>query len=209
VHGTRDNSASFGDVTAHLGEFDVEAYDRRGWGAGEMFDVPVRSVDACADDLVEKLERGPAAVVVGHSWGGHVAVAAAIRRPDLVAAVAMWETVYAWAPFWPSGYREYMMQCARSVNAKPSKSAYQSAERRRYLDEVELICTAPYDLDQLNVPCLVGYGGASPVEMIAGSRGLADHLQCSAFMVTAAQHHAHTHDPGGFAHFVRRAFALL
>jgi pimeloyl-ACP methyl ester carboxylesterase len=40
-------------------------------------------------------------VVFGHSYGGNVALALAARRPDLVAAVAVYEVPLSWLEWWP------------------------------------------------------------------------------------------------------------
>ena len=42
------------------------------------------------------------ATVVGHSYGGAVAMLAAVRRPDLVTALGLFEPSMQWAPWWPS-----------------------------------------------------------------------------------------------------------
>src|SRR5687767_6620707 len=47
------------------------------------------------------MDRGASSVVVGHSSGGVVALAAAERRPDLVAAVGAFESPMSWMPWWP------------------------------------------------------------------------------------------------------------
>ena len=38
----------------------------------------------------------------GHSYGGDVALGAAIERPDHVRAVACWEAPMPWLPGWPA-----------------------------------------------------------------------------------------------------------
>ena len=53
------------------------------------------------DDLVELL-AGRRAVLIGHSYGGDVALATADRHPDLVAGVAVYETPLSWVPWWPN-----------------------------------------------------------------------------------------------------------
>ena len=57
-------------------------------------------MDAQVGDLVELL-AGRRAVLVGHSYGGNVALAAADHHPDLVAGVAAYETPLSWEPWWP------------------------------------------------------------------------------------------------------------
>ena len=39
--------------------------------------------------------------MVGHSYGGNVALATVERHPDLVAGVVTYETPLSWLPWWP------------------------------------------------------------------------------------------------------------
>ncbi len=79
--------------------FRVVRYDRRGYGRSRPHPGPF-AMDGQVDDLVGLL-AGRRAVVVGHSYGGNVALAAAARRPDLVAGVAVYETPLSWEEWWP------------------------------------------------------------------------------------------------------------
>lgn len=54
------------------------------------------------EDLLEVLD-GRTAVIVGHSYGGHVALAAAQVSPAQVTAVSVYETPLSWMEWWPSG----------------------------------------------------------------------------------------------------------
>jgi pimeloyl-ACP methyl ester carboxylesterase len=57
------------------------------------------------NDLAELLtaccSSGRAALVFGHSFGGNIALALADRHPELVAAVAVYETPLSWLEWWP------------------------------------------------------------------------------------------------------------
>jgi pimeloyl-ACP methyl ester carboxylesterase len=57
-------------------------------------------MDAQVDDLVGLL-AGRKAVLVGHSYGGNVALATADVHPDLVAGVAVYEAPLSWEQWWP------------------------------------------------------------------------------------------------------------
>ena len=104
VHGTMDRSTGMLRLSRRLDDrFRVLRYDRRGYGrsvdASGMHPGPF-DMTAQVADLVDQL-AGRRAVLIGHSFGGDVALAAAARFPDLVAGVAVYETPMSWEPWWP------------------------------------------------------------------------------------------------------------
>ena len=78
-------------------DFRVLRYDRRGYGRSFPHPGPF-TMDAQMDDLVALL-AGRKAVLIGHSYGGNVALATADHHPDLVAGVAVYETPLSWEPW--------------------------------------------------------------------------------------------------------------
>ena len=56
--------------------------------------------EAHVDDLLNLLD-GRHATIVGHSYGGNVALAASVRAPEPVNAVGMYETPLPWQSWWP------------------------------------------------------------------------------------------------------------
>lgn len=91
VHGLGGTSAGiWGHVADELArEFDVVTYDLRGTGGSERPEGPYSLDDFVGDlrSLVNELELERPALV-GHSFGGSIALAYAVRYPDDVAAVA-------------------------------------------------------------------------------------------------------------------------
>ena len=76
VHGAMDRSASMLKLSRRLDdEYRVLRYDRRGYGHSVTHPGPFAMADQVAD-LVGLL-AGRRAVLVGHSYGGNVALAAA------------------------------------------------------------------------------------------------------------------------------------
>src|SRR5271168_5306838 len=78
VHGSLDRSASFGRVLRRLGDLHTVVFDRRGYH-GSREALPLNTtLDGHVDDLLGVI-AGRAAVVIGHSYGGTVALGAALR----------------------------------------------------------------------------------------------------------------------------------
>lgn len=100
VHGSLDRSAGFARVARVLQPHcRVLRYDRRGYGRSWPHPGPFAVKDQ-VDDL-EDLLAGRPAVVVGHSYGGNVALAAAARLGSRIEAAAIYETPMSWQPWWP------------------------------------------------------------------------------------------------------------
>jgi pimeloyl-ACP methyl ester carboxylesterase len=95
VHGSATDLTTWDGVVEDLArDHRVIVYDRRGYGLSRH--RPVRDHRIHARDLSAVLEHlaGAPATVVGWSSGGNIALATAIRRPELFAALAIVE-----APF--------------------------------------------------------------------------------------------------------------
>ena len=100
IHGSMDRSAGMLKLSRRLDdEFRVLRYDRRGYGRSFPHGGPF-TMGAQVADLVGLLD-GRRAVLIGHSYGGNIALAAADHHPDLVAGVAVYETPLSWEPWWP------------------------------------------------------------------------------------------------------------
>lgn len=77
----------------------VLRYDRRGYGKSWPHHGPFTIADQVSD-LVSLLAGVPA-VLIGHSFGGNVALACAATHPQLVLGVSTYETPLSWFPWWP------------------------------------------------------------------------------------------------------------
>ena len=129
IHGSMDRSAGMLKLSRQLDEeFRVLRYDRRGYGRSFPHPGPF-AMGAQVDDLVGLL-AGRRAVLVGHSYGGNVALATADQHPELVAGVAVYETPLSWEPWWPR-------TTAGSIAVGESGNPHDAAERflRRMLGD--------------------------------------------------------------------------
>ena len=94
LHGLTDSGSGWTEAVRHWGDrFAVLALDARGHGASPRFtdeQLAAHPGDVMVDDLLGVLEQLPEPpVVLGHSLGGAVALAAGVRRPELVRALVL------------------------------------------------------------------------------------------------------------------------
>src|SRR5205823_3684677 len=83
IHGLTDSVESFAGMVEELTpEYTVITYDRRGWGQSRN-DPPPSSLADHAQDAIDLLD-GRRATIIGHSYGGVVALMTAVLRPAIV-----------------------------------------------------------------------------------------------------------------------------
>ena len=101
VHGSLDRSTSFVRVVRRLSDLHTIVYDRRGYHRSRRALPLNATLDGHVDDLLEVI-GGRAAVVIGHSYGGDVALGAALRGKDgaSIAGVAAYEPPMPWLNQW-------------------------------------------------------------------------------------------------------------
>jgi pimeloyl-ACP methyl ester carboxylesterase len=78
VHGSLDRAASFARVVRRLVDLPTVTYDRRGYDRSLSAGPGQSTLDGHVNDLVSVIDDRPA-VVIGHSLGGVIALAAALR----------------------------------------------------------------------------------------------------------------------------------
>jgi pimeloyl-ACP methyl ester carboxylesterase len=101
VHGAMDRSAGMLKLSRRLDhDYRVLRYDRRGYARSSPHPGPF-TIAHQVDDLIALLAGRPA-VLVGHSYGGNVALAAAAQHPHLVRGVVTYESPVSWLSWWPS-----------------------------------------------------------------------------------------------------------
>jgi pimeloyl-ACP methyl ester carboxylesterase len=222
VHGSMDRSTSFGRAVKALGELHVITYDRHGYGHS-LAPPPHTTLAAHAADLL-RLVDGRRCVVVGHSYGGDVALVAAIERPDLIAAVGAFEAPMPWQPWWPtSSAGSAAMEATSPEEAaeafmrrvvgdriwsrlpRATRDA-RRAEGETLVAEMESIRgPAPFDPGDVTVPVVAGCGSESePRHQESAQRLAAAVGDGELVVIDGAGHGAHMSHPREFADFVRR-----
>lgn len=227
VHGTMDRSNSFMRVMGLLDDASVIAYDRRGYARSLFAEPKASSVGDHVDDLLA-LMGGRPGVVVGHSYGADVAMAAAVRRPDLVRAVGAFEPPMPWLPWWPSDTAGGEALRAALADGDPSAAVdaflrrmlgaeafemmplKQKQERRSegpalYADMQSLRRDdPPFDPVDVKVPVVLGYGTNTSAHQVDNAQRLLGLLpDVEAHPIDGAGHNAHATHPTQFAVFTR------
>jgi pimeloyl-ACP methyl ester carboxylesterase len=224
IHGGMDRAAGFAATARRLAaRHRVVTYDRRGYGRSMEPGPPALVADHVAD-AVSLFDRP--GVAIGHSFGGVIAIGAAIARPDLVRAVGVYEMPASWLEWWPRNTAG-----AASVNAQsPEDGAEQfmrllvgdstwerlpaptRAQRRAegpalQADMLDLR-RGPIDPSALTVPLLVARGTEAVAHHVQGTAWLAEQTGAELVVLDGANHMAHARRPDQFAAFAERVVAL-
>lgn len=213
VHGSLDRSAGLLKLSRRLDHrFRVTRFDRRGYGRSRPHAGPF-DMKHQVDDLVQIArsadgERTPV-VIVGHSYGGNVALATADRHPDLVSGVITFESPLSWMPWWPGGgaggsamaWRDDPEEAAerfmRSLigddrwdRLPPSSRAARRAEGPAMIGELtDLRQRAPWAAERITVPVLALRGEHGREHHRVGTETLAEMLPNARFATVPDAHH--------------------
>jgi pimeloyl-ACP methyl ester carboxylesterase len=230
VHGSMDRAATFAKVGRHLPTSRLVRYDRRGYGRSAAAGI-APSIDAQADDLISVID-GRRSVVVGHSFGGVVALAAASRCLYEVAAVGAFEAPMPWASWWPHAsaggqaveaaidggpeaaaelFMRRMVGDDRWERLSETARDRRRAEGRALVAELSAMrdaTVAPYDVAAIAGPVVAGYGTEGRPYHRRASEELARAAHHGElFEIDGAGHDAQNSHPGDFAEFVGRVIS--
>ena len=226
VHGSMDRHASFVRLRRALPEAHVVLYDRRGYGRSRDAGV-ASSLDDHVADLLDIAAARPT-IVLGHSYGGCVALRAAEVEPETVRGLVVYESPTPWLPGWPTDTGGGLALAAPDPDAAaeaflrrilgddrwealPEQSrSDRRAEGAALVSDMRTIRPAtpgdaPVDLSRVRQPVIVGRGSRSMPHHVAGMERLAG-LLSDAELVTleGATHGAHAAQPEAMADLVRR-----
>jgi len=232
VHGSLDRAGSFARVIRRLDDLHTIAYDRRGYDRSRHV-VPVHdTLDGHVEDLAAVVDDRPA-VVVGHSYGGTIALGAALRPggPGSILAVAAYEPPMPWLGPWASRRQAGTSSPPRmSLDADPEliaenffrrmvgDSAWdrlpEATKEARRADGAALaaemsairVAEPPFDVTTLSVPSVFGLGTESLPHQRATPAWLAANVPGAELVeIEGSAHGAHLTHPDAFALFVRAA----
>jgi pimeloyl-ACP methyl ester carboxylesterase len=230
VHGVMDRAGGFVKLLRRLGGLDVIRYDRRGYGASRGGPLN-RTIAAHVDDLLAVVGDEPA-VVVGHSLGGLVALAAAARRPDLIPSVAAFEAPMPWRESPSAASTRRLVALSEGGEEAAGDAAEQFLQRMlgertwarlpavmrrdRRAEGPALVAEMLaarnegeiVDPAAITVPVLAGYGGATSERHRVAAVALAEEARHGElWVIDGAAHPAHYTHADQFAAFVERAVA--
>jgi pimeloyl-ACP methyl ester carboxylesterase len=233
VHGSLDRASSFTRVMRRLEDLHTVAYDRRGYHRSRSA-LPINTtLDGHIDDLVEVID-GREAVVVGHSYGGAVALGAAVRSGGNgpIRALAVYEPPMPWLDLWPTrpsatdredvsrldpaerdaraaeGFFRRMVGDAAWERLPESERDARRADGPALAAELDAIriAEAPFDVTTLAVPVVCGRGENSAPRHRESVGWLVEHIPGAELVeIAGAGHGAHLSHPDAFAAMVRRA----
>ena len=226
IHGAPDRGRSFYASARALRDLRVLVYDRRGYGSSLGVAPPAMSLADHARDVIDLL-GGRKATLVGHSFGSNVALLATVQAPSLVASLGLWEPPLPWFDWWPDWARQVIADIAGHPDpGRVGERAYKVVAGRDAWDRLpesgRELCRAeglafavdtasqlspPFDLADVAVPAVVGYGTETWEHQVDGAKRLAEMLGARLVALEGADHFAHAAQPEVFAGFVRQAVA--
>jgi pimeloyl-ACP methyl ester carboxylesterase len=225
IHGSLDRASSFARVIRRLPDFHTIAYDRRGYQRSRDLMPVADTLDIHIDDLFSVIGGRPA-VVIGHSFGGTIALGAALHdeRASTIEALAAFEPPLPWLPIpgnQASRARKYDDDPAvateqffrRVVGNSAWDRLSEKAKNERRLDGPALLAEMrsirrdepPFDATQLAIPAVFGRGDRSAPRQRGGVQWLSEHVVGSEVIeFPGSGHGAHLSHPDAFAGLVRR-----
>jgi pimeloyl-ACP methyl ester carboxylesterase len=228
VHGTMDRSSGLRRTVRHLQPATVVTFDRRGYAASLAAGISTTMQEQVSDlmAVIDVVTTGPA-VVVGHSLGGLIALHAALRQPDRVVSVGVWEAPMPWEEWYrtsaartgvvgpdedPGDAAERFMRAMIGDRLWERLPAAFRAERRAEGPTLRAdlaLASSPeaeLDLTAVSVPVVAGCGSESAERFRRSAATLAELVPGATYVeVTGATHGVHLSHPAEFAAFARQA----
>ncbi len=219
VHGALDRGGSFSRLARRLEDFDVVAYDRRGYqGSRDLTPVDLDHHLADLSALITREAPGHPVVLFGHSFGGVVTFGTAIEDPSRIRLIINYESPAPWilarhdarAPLTRDAPVEVERFFRRIVSDRAWERLSEAQRESRRMDGPALLSDLtttrrvqpPFDLSDLRVPSTYVYGtGAAAVSYY---RALGAALNRANALITPVEvpeafHSAHLDHPRALA----------
>ena len=221
IHGSMDRQAAFARMSRLLAQsFHVVTYDRRGYGKSSHQRGPFSVEEQINDlsDVIQQTTQGEPLILIGHSFGGVVALSYAQRFPDAIAGLVIYESPMSWESWWP---KDSGGSAAVAVADDPELAAETFMRRfighRRWetLPETTKIQrrsegealvgelgdirrVKPWNIELVRGPLMAGYGSLSKPHLQASAELLGNLPDCRSVKIEGAHHNAHSGSPDEF-----------
>ncbi|NNN22114.1 MAG: alpha/beta hydrolase [Acidimicrobiales bacterium] len=181
VHGAMDRGKSFSLARRYLLKYEFLTYDRRGYGDSRKLDPPVaKGLEGHLSDLMQIIGSRKV-VLVGHSYGGVIALTASSKFPRSVLSAVIYEAPMPWLDWWHQEGATPGTKVTQAPSPEEAVNGFmktmlgdrwdQMSEKNRIdrLDEgpalisdlSELRSGAPFNPKDIAIPVTVGYGAKS------------------------------------------------
>ena len=193
IHGSLDRSGGMALLARHIqGSHRVLRYDRRGYGRSWPHPGPFSVADQ-VDDLAF-LIGDKRVVLIGHSYGGNIALAASVKLRNQVVGVSTYETPLSWMEWWPGTTAGAMAVASSEADAaqnfmirlignKRWEALPERTRQERRREGAALVGEltalrnkAPWDVEEITCPVLCGYGSLGMKHHADGAKWLATNL---------------------------------
>lgn len=206
IHGSLDRAAGMLRVSRQIHkESHVIRFDRRGYAHNNSHQGPF-TVAGNVSDVVSILNDREA-ILIGHSFGGNIALATAAQLGQQIRAVSTYETPLSWFHWWPrntAGANSLTVPTAdaaeafmiRLIGRKRWEQLPESTKEARRAEGVALTTElqsiregAPWDVADIECPVICGYGSKALEHHKKGALWLGENLK-----------HAHNVEIDGAGH---------
>lgn len=182
---------------------------------------PVAGIARHVDDLLTVVGSEPA-VLVGHSFGGLIALGAAAEAPALVEAVGVYEPPLAWCEWWPErqtvgpgdeAAEQFLRQVLGSKGWEALPESFKATRRREgaaLAADFEAASTeGAVDFADVLSPVAVAHGSHSEPCFVRSAQTIAAAIhQSTLAVIQGAAHGVHLSHPAAFARWIRTVVSL-
>jgi pimeloyl-ACP methyl ester carboxylesterase len=220
VHGAMDRAANFERVRKRLDDIPVISYDRRGYAGSRPLQAQV-DLSLQVSDLLDVIGSKPT-VLIGHSFGGLISLAAAIEAPAQVRALGIYEAPMPWFDWWPEPlalgeadaaaevlFRQVVGDEAWEGAPKSFRDARRAEGDAVIADYAIAVQGLGFELADVLSPVAAAHGSLTAAHFEASACQLCSSiLGTELTVIHGASHGAHMTHPDEFADWIRTTVAL-